>query len=163
MQLFFPGEGTWTLVQGAGNIADINDPTTQVTALGVGENIFEWTLENGPCDPSTSSDQVSIFVYDLNQLPADAGDDQDVCSDLPETDLEGNAVTFPAVGTWVLVSGQGDITDPNDPTTDVTNLGLGENVFEWTINNGPCTPSVTTDQMIITVYEGGTFTSRSRS
>ncbi|MCH2197213.1 MAG: gliding motility-associated C-terminal domain-containing protein [Flavobacteriales bacterium] len=150
----FPGEGAWTLIQGSGNILDVNDPTTQVTALGIGENIFEWTLENGACDPSTSSDQVSIFIYDQNQAAADAGDDQDVCSDLPETSLDGNSVTFPAIGTWVLVSGEGDITDPNDPSTEVTGLGLGENVFEWSIANGPCTPALTTDQMTITVYEG---------
>lgn len=34
--------------------------------------------------------------------------------------------------------GAGTFTSPNSPTSAVTNLGLGTNIFRWTVSNGPC-------------------------
>jgi len=149
-----PGTGTWILVQGGGFIQEPNNPNTEITGLSVGENIFEWTIDNGTCSPSSSSDQVSIFVFDFAQADAAAGSDIFLCSDLPSTALAANAVTFPAVGTWSVVSGSADFADVNDPNTTVSNVGLGVNVIQWTINNGPCSPAITSDQLTITVNEG---------
>ena len=149
----FPGTGTWSVVSGSGTFANANSNTTTVTNLAVGENIFAWTIDNGPCAPGVSTDQVSIFVFSASQTPADAGANQLLCSDNPTTTLQGNAVTFPAVGTWTLQSGQGTIADPNNPNTEVTNLGVGANIFVYTVQNGPC-GEPTSDQMTITVFEG---------
>ncbi len=149
-----PGVGTWTLVQGGGFIQEPNNPNTLVSGLAVGENIFEWTIDNGTCDPSSTSDQVSIFVFDHAQSGADAGDNVFLCSDLPSTTLAANALTFPATGTWTVVSGSATFADANDPNTLVSNVGLGVNVLQWTVNNGPCDPATSTDQMTITVNEG---------
>ncbi len=150
----FPGEGSWSLVSGNGVIADPSNPNTTVIDLGVGENIFEWTLNNGPCAQGVSSDQVSIFIYDLTQAVADAGENQNLCSDDPNTTLAANAATFPASGQWVLLSGQATIDDPSNPNTTVSGLGVGQNVFEWTLNNGPCANGITSDQVVVTVFEG---------
>jgi predicted CXXCH cytochrome family protein len=38
-------------------------------------------------------------------------------------------------------SGSGSITAPNSPTSEVTGLGEGPNVFRWTISNPPCPDS----------------------
>jgi gliding motility-associated-like protein len=149
----FPGTGVWTTIQGSGSIADVNDPNTSIIGLGVGENIFEWTIDNGPCDPSVTSDQVSIFVFPFDQADADAGPDQTICSDDPNSTLAGNSVTFPASGEWTLVAGSATITDPTDPTTTVTDLAVGSNTFMWTIDNGPCIPSTTFDQITILVFD----------
>jgi gliding motility-associated-like protein len=149
-----PAIGTWTLISGQGSIADPNDPNTLVTNLAVGENIFQWTIDNGPCETSGSSDLVSIFVYWDENPEADAGADQELCTpNITSTTLQGSAVTFPAVGTWTLVSGTGTIAQPNSPTTVVFDLEIGESIFQWTVDNGPCASGITTDQVSIQVFD----------
>ena len=129
------GTGTWTLVSGTGTVTTPNSPTSGVTGLTVGTNIFQWTIANPPC--TSSSDQMSIIITSLPTV-ADAGIDQSVC---------GNTATFAAntatigTGTWSLISGSGTITAPNSPISGVSGLGIGANVFEWTISSPPCTPS----------------------
>lgn len=149
-----PGRGTWTVIQGTGVFADERDPNTTVSGLSIGENIFEWTIENGPCATDGGSDQVSIFLYfDENPL-AFAGPDQELCTiNLTTTTMAGSAVTFPAIGTWTLVSGTGTIANPNDPNTTIFDLGIGENIFQWTVDNGPCASGITTDQVSIAVFD----------
>ncbi|MCB0760853.1 MAG: gliding motility-associated C-terminal domain-containing protein [Flavobacteriales bacterium] len=149
----FPGTGMWTLIQGSGTIVDPTDPNTAVMVLGEGENIFEWQIDNGPCPPNVSTDQVSIFVYPWNQAAANAGPDQDICSDNPTTVLAANSTTFPASGMWSVVSGSGTFADASDPNTTVSGLSVGINVLEWTIDNGPCDPSTTSDQVTILVFD----------
>lgn len=152
--IIFPAVGTWILVSGAGDIADPNDPSSAVTGLSVGENIFQWTLQNGPCENNGSADQVSIFVFDEDNAIADAGADQELCTtNFATTSLAGSPVTFPAVGTWTLVSGTGSIANPNDPNTTVFDLVIGESVFAWTVDNGPCASGITTDQVTIAIFD----------
>ncbi|MFZ1686363.1 MAG: gliding motility-associated C-terminal domain-containing protein [Flavobacteriales bacterium] len=150
--VIFPGTGTWTLASGGGTIVDSADPNTLITGLPVGENIFVWSVTNGPC-AQPSSDPVSIFVFDDGNAVANAGPDQQVCTPLTGTTLAGSAVTFPATGTWVLTGGSGTITDPNDPNTTVTDLGIGNNTFQWVVNNGSCVPGITTDDVLIQLFD----------
>jgi len=147
----FPATGYWVLVSGSGTMADAASPTTAITGLAIGENIFEWTVLNGPCGAPTA-DQVSIFLYDGNNPVADAGADQQICTPVTEAVMAGSTYTFPATGMWTLVSGQGTITDPTDPATTVTGLGVGVNLFEWTVDNGPCGAGITSDQVSITLF-----------
>lgn len=150
--IIFPAEGTWTVVLGTGTFADASDPNTTVSDLSIGENIFLWTVTNGPCSTPFSEDMVSIFVFDGSQAVADAGPDQSLCTPVTSADMAGSAYVFPATGTWTLVSGAGTIVDPTDPNTTITDLGIGTNVFEWTVDNGPCT-GVTTDQVTILLFD----------
>ncbi|MBL7963022.1 MAG: gliding motility-associated C-terminal domain-containing protein [Flavobacteriales bacterium] len=149
--LIFPATGVWSIIQGTGVFADATSPTTSVTGLSTGENIFGWTVSNGPCGPATF-DLVSIYVFDENNPVANAGADQQVCTPVTSTTLVGSALIFPATGQWTLVSGAGTIADPNLPFTPVTALGIGENIFEWTVSNGPCGP-VTTDQISVFLFD----------
>jgi gliding motility-associated-like protein len=55
-------KGVWSLISGSGRITDINSPTTMVTDLSIGENIFSWKVNNGNC---VSSSEVKIIVNDL--------------------------------------------------------------------------------------------------
>jgi gliding motility-associated-like protein len=144
-----PAIGTWQLISGSGQITDVNDPLSAITDLGIGENILTWTVNNGVCADPITVDQVSIFVFDVNNPIADAGPDQIVCTPLTSASLSGSNVIFPASGSWSLISGQGTITDPASPQTTVTGLGVGENIFEWTVDNGACAPGVTFDQVSI--------------
>jgi gliding motility-associated-like protein len=47
------GEGRWKLMSGAGKLANPFDPNTLVTDLGVGKNVFEWSVYL--CDQKTNS------------------------------------------------------------------------------------------------------------
>lgn len=156
----FPGVGTWTLVSGSGSITSPNSPNSLITNLGIGENIFQWSINNGACGTQTTTDLVSIFVYSEFNLNANAGPDQDLCTPITSATLDGSEVIFPASGVWTLVSSAGSptITDPTNPNTTVTGLAIGPNVFEWTVLNGPCANGLTTDQVTITIFDGGAAT-----
>ncbi|MFT5245565.1 MAG: gliding motility-associated-like protein [Flavobacteriales bacterium] len=150
-----PGIGTWSLFSGSGTITSANDPNSTINGIGVGENVFRWTINNGNCSGGETFDEVSIFVYFNGQLDADAGLDQNLCTPQLSTFLDANSITFPATGTWTLFSGTGTIVDLNNPDTQVTDLAIGENIFQWTSLNGPCANSVTSDFVSITVFDGG--------
>jgi gliding motility-associated-like protein len=148
-----PGYGTWTLVSGCGTISDVNDPSAEISGLCVGENIFSWTVYNGPCDNSNSVDFVSIFIFDSTQGDADAGEDQEFCTPQITTSMNANSIIFPAIGTWSLIEGSATIVNENDPNTDILNLTVGHNVFVWTVFNGPCANSLTTDTVVIDIFD----------
>ncbi|MCB0763521.1 MAG: hypothetical protein KDB84_02370, partial [Flavobacteriales bacterium] len=151
--VIFPAVGTWTIVQGSGNIVDVNSPTTQITNLGTGVNEFRWTVSNGPCPNGNTQDLVRVSVFDAATPVADAGPDQSLCTTNGTTTMAGSSFIVPATGQWTLVSGTGTIVDPGSPTTQITGLGVGQNIFQWTVNNGPCVNGITTDQMSIFVYD----------
>ena len=151
--IIFPAQGTWTLVGGTGNITDPNDPNTAVDGLSIGENLFLWTVTNGVCNDPITTDLVSVFVFDENNPDAVAGPSQQICTPVTNAFMAGSSITFPAVGTWTLVSGQGTIVDANDPLTEITDLGLGVNVFEWTVDNGACPNGITTDQVTLVLFD----------
>jgi gliding motility-associated-like protein len=54
--------GEWSLVSGSGKISDVNSPTTMITELSIGQNIFLWKVRSGNCEASA---KVKITVYDL--------------------------------------------------------------------------------------------------
>jgi gliding motility-associated-like protein len=129
------GTGQWTIISGNGTIINPNAPNTLVNGLSVGLNIFQWTISNGTCTPT--SDQVIITV-DTNPIIANAGSDQNICT--PSTNLNANNPGG-GTGTWTLISGTGNIVNPNSPSSEVNNLGVGPNIFRWTIVNGTCSSS----------------------
>ncbi len=144
------GTGLWTLVSGAGTITTPSSPTSGITGLGVGATVFQWTITSAPCPPSTSTVTITGVAAPTT---SNAGPPQTVCS--TSVTLAGNIATS-GVGTWTLVSGTGTITTPSSPTSGVTGLGLGANMFQWTIDNPPCTPSTSTVTITST---GGATTS----
>lgn len=87
-------------------------------------------------------------VVTADQLPvANAGPDT-VLHYVFRTTLNAE---IPAIGTgiWELVTGSGDIFDSAAPSTHVSGLSVGENVFSWTVTNGACDP--VTDLMVVRV------------
>ncbi len=128
------GSSIWTLISGAGTITTPTSPTTGITSIGVGANVFQWTISNAPC--TASSSQVTINATPPPTVAA-AGANQTVCA---TATLAAN-VAATGTGVWTLVSGGGTITTPASPTSGLTNLSLGANVFQWTISNPPCPSS----------------------
>ena len=145
-----PATGQWTLVSGSGNLADPSSPTSGISGLTPGETVLAWTLDNGPC--GTTSDTVTIQVFDGGSANANAGSDQNFCSLTPvDASMDASLPTFPATGIWLLISGSGTFTDATDPATLITDIGFGANVFQWTVNNGPC--GISTDDLTIAVFD----------
>ena len=122
------GSGTWSLVTGSGTILNPSSPSTLVTGIGIGENIFEWKIENN-CNFSSS--QVIIKRIEQPTLSI-CYNDTIFCSDnhvlIADTNLIG-------IGTWTIENGGGIIENINSNETNVTYLGIDTNVFKWTISN----------------------------
>ena len=141
------GTGTWTLISGAGNILLPNEPIAAVTNIGVGANVFRWSVVNGTC---SSFDEVIITRF-LPPSLAVAGNDQTLCANL--VNLNANTPSI-GVGTWSIITGGGIIASPNNAATQITNLAAGVNTFAWTVTNGAC-PS-TSDQVTIVQQQNPT-------
>ncbi|WP_439184027.1 PKD domain-containing protein [Carboxylicivirga taeanensis] len=142
-----PGDmGEWSLIAGVGGgtfkPTDINNPNILIGGLDYGKNGFVWTINNEGC---TSSD--SIFVTNNNPYYIDSsGDKREISAGDSQEVTSSNAVMVadaPEVGSgyWTLVSGGGDIADPLNAGSLITNLREGESVFRWTVTNGTCSYS----------------------
>jgi PKD repeat protein len=125
------GTSLWSVSSGAATFASQTNALTQVTDLAPGQNKLVWTVFYGVC---VVSDTVIVNYLQPATL-ADAGTDFQVCT--PNATLGGNV---PAVGngSWLLLSGTGNIVNPTSPNATVQNVGSGVNVFRWYITNGTC-------------------------
>ena len=135
------GDGVWSLFSGSGIITTPNSATTDLSGLGIGLNVFVWTVTNA-CD--TITDTMSITIQPPSSV-ASAGPDQALCA--ATTILAGNAVAIGS-GAWTTFSGSGTLTDPTNPSTTVNTLAVGLNQLVWTVSN---TCSVTSDTVSIVV------------
>jgi hypothetical protein len=123
-----------------------NSTTGDTTATAC--NSFSWygttyTVSGTPTHTFATAagcDSVVTLHLTIDQSPttADAGSDQAVTGSTAT--LAGNTPTV-GTGLWTLFSGTGTITTPGSPTSGVTGLGVGANVFHWTISNGTCPAS----------------------
>ncbi|WP_217607053.1 gliding motility-associated C-terminal domain-containing protein [Chitinophaga sp. GbtcB8] len=139
------GTGRWTVIYGTATIAAPTSPTSTVTVAAGDSVILRWTISNGVC-PATSDDVV--LVNYRTPAMANAGPDQDMCSNTTSFTMRANApgVTG-AVGTWTIVSGTATIADIHNPTTTVT-VAVGNTVtLRWTITNGTC--AMSNDDVVI--------------
>jgi gliding motility-associated-like protein/fimbrial isopeptide formation D2 family protein/uncharacterized repeat protein (TIGR01451 family) len=131
----------------AGVIIDnLTAPTTLVRGLQLDSTYtFTWALSNGPC-LDYDTDAVRVEVSSLPTDAAYAGEDFVICG----IDTAIVTATTPSVGTglWTTTSGATIVTPPNT-RTELVNLGLGANVFIWTLSNGACT-DYSSDTIIIT-------------
>ncbi len=124
------GSGSWSIITGGGSFDDMTDPKSAIINLARGLNTLRWSINNGGC---ISFDEMTI----RNDLPANADAGKDTILIIDNYTLAGNN---PAIGTgqWTLLSGSATVTNPNLNTTTVTGLGIGENIFEWTVTNNLC-------------------------
>ena len=145
------GVGRWTVITGTGTITNQADSLSTVTGMGIGINTFRWTISN-ICDPAGNFDEVTFTIEDT-PTTADAGPDQNPICKTSSTNLSANPALI-GTGVWTLSSGSGTIVSPNDPKTLVTNLGVGNNIFKWTVSN---TCGSTFDIVSITRFEDPTI------
>jgi hypothetical protein len=120
----------WSIISGAGIFDDISDPKTVVRNILWGANIYRWTVYF----PGYSDYDDVVITYDY--IFVSAGEDASVCGDSYQMDaqfIEG------AVHLWTPIGlGGGTIIDNSAWNTLVTNLPIGQNVFNWFVDNGNC-------------------------
>jgi gliding motility-associated-like protein len=126
--------GTWTVTTGTGTFSSVTNPSASVSGMTPGPNVFTWTITNGIC---TGTDTVTIF---FEPPLANAGSTQIICAN--STSL---SATLPVgyTGIWTLVSGSGVFVSPTNPNSTLNSIGIGTNVYQWTITNGTCSDSDT--------------------
>jgi len=139
-----PGTGAWTVISGSGTFDDNTQYNTDVSGLGLGDNIFRWTVTENGCP-----NQDNVIITNNSPPTANAGPDQTISTS--STTLAGNDPS-PGTGLWTVVSGLGTFTDDTQYNTTVTGVGAGVNEYQWTISNGSC-PS-NSDNVIIN-YDAG--------
>ena len=100
---------------------------------------------------SGCEDVIEIVIdTDGNEVTdANTGEDIETCE--LEINLSGNDPLDGETGYWTLVSGQGNIINSTNSETTITNLGFGENIFAWTLEN-ECGTS--TDEIEVYVING---------
>ena len=123
------GVGSWSLVGGSGTFSDKTIPNPLVRGLFTGANTFRWTVTENGC---TGSSTVTITN---NEFKTDAGPDQIVVVNNATMNAKNG------IGQWDILSGQGSFSNPYQFNTDVVNLGIGTNVFRWTVTENGCTAS----------------------
>lgn len=141
------GTGSWTLISGSGTITNPTNPTTTITNLGSGVNTFAWVATPIYEGCPVLSDNISITTTNLPST-ANAGPDLGGC--LTTQTMAATAPTS-GIGTWTFVSGCGAATTPTSPTSTITGLCTGTNVWEWTVVNAACPLLFSTDQVEITI------------
>jgi gliding motility-associated-like protein len=120
--------GTWSVLSGAGSFEDKNSPTSRISGLNPGVNTLLWTVTRGGC---SLTDTINVnYLYTEN---ADAGTDQEICTD--NTTLEANEPVT-GIGQWSVVKGAATFADASLYNTKVYALANGKNYLKWTIRKG---------------------------
>ncbi|MCP4522164.1 MAG: hypothetical protein GY827_10810, partial [Cytophagales bacterium] len=126
---WFKDAGT-TPISNGGSQANNIDKLDQAISHGGGNATYTIVVSDkgNPTKPGCQS-TASIDITDLSAPTAsNAGSVATICAD--NTTLAGNAVATGETGEWTVVSGSGTFTDANDPTTTVTGIGTGDNVYK---------------------------------
>jgi len=124
------GSGVWSISQGSGKILNSLSSNTSVSELGYGENKFVWKISTVNC---YNMDTVKISNY---AFTADAGID---------IQTEDNTASMHAIlpngasGSWILLSGNGSIVNSTLPSTSISDLKIGSNIFRWQVLHNGCT------------------------
>ena len=125
------GQGSWSILSGGGVISRADSSVTSIDSLPEGVTILLWSVSNGICPASTDSLRLEVAF----PRKASAGSDQILCDS--NAILAGNEPGFSG-GAWFILSGAGTLADSSQPNTVVSNLGIGENLLVWTLDNGAC-------------------------
>ncbi len=138
--------GIWSLNSGSGVFVNPSVGSSQVTGLTYGNNEFVWSVTDGV---TTTTDTVLIVAYDPSVTSVYTMGDTAITGPPFALMLFASPYSYPQFCNWSLVMGTATIWQPNAYTTYASDLGIGENVFEWYCNNGPCGVSI--QQLAISV------------
>ncbi|MEE1346426.1 MAG: PKD domain-containing protein, partial [Bacteroidales bacterium] len=134
------GTGSWTVLQGEGEIADTANAQSHVTNLSFGENIFRWTITYLNCKT-----QKDVVVTSYKAKPY-AGENDVTYSSTYQLNA-GNPGRLQ--GTWTVLGNADksqfggealEFEDDHKYNSYVYGLSRGVNTFRWTLSadNGAC-------------------------
>jgi gliding motility-associated-like protein len=130
----FVGSASWSVISGSGIFSNVISPSSSVSGLSAGENIFRWTFPTISSSPGTF-DEVTIFRNSPPSI-AFAGDDYTEC--LNSTTLPAEIPTI-GTGAWTLLAGpSGSIQDFTNPNSLFTFTLPGVYDLEWRTSSGNC-------------------------
>lgn len=138
--------GVWLVNSGPGELTispDLNANEIKVMATAYGSYNLSWMLNNQIC-----TDTDSITISFIESPEANAGPDQNL-DNVFETTLEA-ALPSDFTGEWLLIGGEGIVSNPTSPVSSVYDLALGENMFSWTVANGDC---INIDTVSINIFD----------
>jgi len=122
--------GHWTVIAGSGNFncGDAYLPNTDVCSLGLGMNVFRWTVKKDGC---TAYDDVTINYIGEDMRAIVLEKELNICEDSVKVNARS---PLTGSGRWVVVSGS-NITFEDDsvPSTWVYGLRPGKSIIEWTV------------------------------
>ncbi|HEX8531299.1 MAG TPA: T9SS type A sorting domain-containing protein, partial [Cytophagales bacterium] len=64
------GQGRWKRISGAGTLAEAANPYSTVTGLGIGANVFEWSIPDNSCAGDSLHSRVTMTRYASPPKPA---------------------------------------------------------------------------------------------
>ena len=148
------GTGCWTQSSTQSNtgviIIDTLNPSTGITGLQAGQQYrFVWQLKNGRCG-IYSTDTVMITIDNIPTVTAAAGVDQSNCLG-DSVVLQASPAASGQTGNWTSLNG-GTVLFPNQATSGVVNLSVGNNVFVWSLSTTNC-PAYSQDTVVITIND----------
>lgn len=126
------GTGEWTVSSGTGAFNNQFANSTGVNGIGIGTNVYVWTVSS----PSCGSNSDSLVVINVqSDLPASTQDTILACLN-PTVPLQGNTPLF-GNGIWTTNSAAA-INSPTSANTTATLTENGWHEFVWTISNAGC-------------------------
>jgi hypothetical protein len=150
-----PAFGTWSTNLPFVSINNLNNPNATLTfqTPAYVEANLVWTVYDSICNVIVS-DAVHHSMTGCNMTgSASAGSNLvNICQGYTIT-IIGSIANFPVTSLWTIVSGSATILNPTDQIAYVTNLGLGNNVFQYTINRSACSGGVSSDENVVGVIE----------
>jgi gliding motility-associated-like protein len=93
-----------------------------------------------------NTDQMNVEVRE--QPVADAGPDQ-ILEFRFDTHFAAGTLGPNQTGEWSILEGKGDISDKNNPSSLVSNLGIDNNSFVWRVSNGACPEATDTVNIVV--------------
>jgi gliding motility-associated-like protein len=138
------GMTTYSWTGPSGFTSNLQSPSASLSATVTMTGVYSLTVIN-----TSGCTSIATTTVAVNENPvAIAGPDQELTF-VFETQMEAE-LTPPETGEWSLISGSGQIVDIHSPTTSVTELSNGENLFLWKVRNGNCEADA---EVKITVYD----------
>ncbi len=155
------GLGTWTQLSGPTlvSFSDVNDPNAQVSGMGLGTYIFEWTVSDITCITASDTVGVTIEGVDLelellaNDTTPDVGDVVTFTinlSNLGDVDATGVSVENlvpPGFGSVTAINNGGTFSFITDKVTWTgLSVPLGTNTAVLTFDATVLTPTATSGE-----------------
>ena len=111
--------------------------------------VFTWTLSEGTCF-NYDADEVYVQVSETPNMNANVLDEELYTCGLNATSILADNPSV-GTGTWTTTSAA-TIVDPDNFSTNVDDLQVGENTFIWSLSSGAC-ENYDADTMVVFVEE----------